>query len=758
MPEIGQMISHYRILEKIGVGGMGIVYKAEDTRLHRQVALKFLPEEVSKNRQLLMRFQREAQAASALNHPHISTIYDIDEADGQTFIAMELLEGQTLKQRIARNRFKTEELLDIAVQITDALDAAHARGIIHRDIKPANVFITQGGLVKILDFGLAKFLKMRQGSMDTTLSTAEKSLTIAGSTVGTIAYMSPEQARGEELDARSDLFSFGTILYEMATGRKPFAGSTSAVIFAGILHYNPASPMSLNPEVPDRLEQIINRVLEKDRALRYQSASDLRADLQRLKRDTESEQKAAQMVSEPSGTKSLAVLPFVNLSGDKEQEYFSDGLAEEIINALTKIPGLKVIARTSSFAFRGKEQDIIKIAEALRVSTILEGSIRKSGNRIRITAQLITATDGSHLWSERYDRQLTDVFAIQDEICQAIVNKLRVELGTGRPAVKRYTENVEAYSLYLKGRYHLYKYSEESLAKGKQCFEQALLLDDNYALAWYGLARFYYLMGHIGFMPPKTANAEASRATLRVMELDELLPEAHSMTAILRASEFSWRESEIEFRRAIELSPESSEVWHAFSYYYLVPTGRLDEAIEASRRALELDPLSPFLQFHLGLRYFSARQYDRAIEQLSNTLDLDPQYYWAHTVLGLCYILTGKLDEGIRSCKTADRCGGHIPVILGFLGWSYAMGGQINVAKKLLSELLDISLKGYIPPFSIALIYIGLGEIINALEWYEKAIDERDGMILGMYSYPTVDSIRSHPGLKNLLHKMNLKP
>jgi tetratricopeptide (TPR) repeat protein len=351
---------------------------------------------------------------------------------------------------------------------------------------------------------------------------------------------------------------------------------------------------------------------------------------------------------------------------------------------------------------------------------------------------------------------MTDVFAIQDEICQAIVNRLRVELGVDRPAVKRHTENLEAYSLYLKGRYHISKYTEDSMAKGKQCYEQALLLDDNYALAWYGLARFYHLMGHFGFMPPKTANAEASRATLRVLELDELLPEAHSMTAILRASEFSWKGSEIAFRRAIELSPESSDVWYTFSYYYLVPMGRLDEAIEASRKALELDPLSPLLQFHLGLRYFSARQYDRAIEQLSNALDLDPQYYWAHMMLGVSYIVTGKLNEGIRSCEAADRHGGHVPTTLGFLGWAYAMGGQINEAKKLLSELQDISLREYIPPSSIALLYVGLGEIKSALEWYEKAIDEREGMILGMHSYPTIDPIRCYPRYKDLLRKMNL--
>jgi serine/threonine protein kinase len=386
MPGIGQTISNYRILEKIGMGGMGVVYTAEDTRLHRQVALKFLPEEVSKNRQALMRFTREAQAASALNHPNICTIHDIDESGEQTFIVMELLEGRTLRERVAQGPIDTGELLDIAVQITDALEAAHAKGIIHRDLKPANIFITSRGQAKILDFGLAKFTEVQQASTDTTL-TAGESLTGTGSTVGTIAYMSPEQARGETLDTRSDLFSLGAVFYEMATGKQAFSGNTAAVIFEAILGKAPVSPISLNSEVPDRLEQIINKALEKERRLRYQSASDLLADLQRLKRDRDSGRVAAAV--ETARVPSLAVLPFANLSADKEQEYFSDGLAEEIINALAQISGLKVIARTSAFAFKGRNEDIRRIAEVLGVDNILEGSVRKSGNRLRITAQLI---------------------------------------------------------------------------------------------------------------------------------------------------------------------------------------------------------------------------------------------------------------------------------------------------------------------------------------------------------------------------------
>lgn len=758
---VGQTLSHYLILRKIGAGGMGVVYEAEDIKLGRHVALKFLPDELAREAQAVERFRREARSASALNHPNICTIHDIDEWNARPFIAMELLQGRALRESLG-TPFAMEKILDLSIQIAEGLAAAHAKGIIHRDIKPENLFITNDGGVKILDFGLAKCLQdVHKTEAD---AATQEVLTSPGIAVGTVAYMSPEQVLGKQLDARTDVFSFGAVLYEMASGKRAFQGATSGGVFAAVLHEAPPRIQHYRSKPGQELERIIAKAMEKDWEVRYQSALEIGADLKRLRRDFQSN-----TISTKAGTSttrgarkraisSIAVLPFENAGGDPSYEYLGDGLTESIIDELSEIPKMSVAARSTVFRYKGRQIDAKTAGSELNVGAVITGRVSRRGDTLTIAVELVDASTGLRLWGERYSRPNSDIFAIQDDIAVQVKQQLGSTLGRKAVASPRRsrTPKPAAYEAYLKGRYYWNKRTEGELRKGAQFFEEAIALDPTYAAAYGGLADFHIILGWYSYVPPGDAYPRARAAANKAIELDPDLAEPHvSLGFVSLLHDWNARESEDHFQKGIKLDPRyaTGHQWYAD---LLAALGRLDEAWKETQIAKDLDPLSVIINWNVGWILYFLRKYKEAIAQFRSALELDPNYLVTRMFLGQAYMQLQDFEKAKEEFQRALDLSGGAAFTLGLLGHCFALAGEKNEALRLLGRLHELSDSRYVSPDFFAWIHLGLGELAEAFQFLTAAFDRRSNWLAWLGAEPRYDSVRQDERFQELLRKVGL--
>lgn len=812
---VGRSLGHYEIIEMLGAGGMGEIYLARDTHLDRKVALKMLPSFFTQDTDHLRRFQQEARAASALNHPNILTVHEIGQVDSVNYIATEFVDGETLRDRIDHGPLKITEALDIATQVASALATAHEAGIIHRDIKPENIMLRRDGIVKVVDFGLAK-LSPRPvvvSETPTAINTAE------GIILGTAQYMSPEQARCLPVDARTDIWSLGCVVYEMLVGRAPFTGPTPSDVIVSILEREPPPLTRYADNVPAELEWLVKKALRKEREERYQTSKELLSDVRSFKHRFELDAEggvspartltavsiresgwraAAETIGQPvahptssaeylvrqikrhkrgamlvvaalavaaaaatyfyfwgddgATISSMAVLPFVNVSADPDTEYLSDGITESLINSLSQLPNLRMIAHSSAQRYKGRETDPQTVARELGVQAVLTGRIVRRGDGLSINAELVDTRNNRHIWGEQYNRQVSDVLVVQQEIVREIAEKLRGSL-TGeerRRVTRNYTENVEAYRLYSLGRYYWNKRTSDGFKKAIQNFEQAIAIDPDYALAYAGLGDSYILMGYFGALPMKEAMPKAKQAATRALEIDASIAEAHASLANIAAwYEWDTAASEREFRKAIAVNPNYPTAHHWYGLF-LAATRRFDEAVQELKTAQSLDPTSLIINSDLGYTYYLARRYDDAIEQLSRTLEMDGNFELAHYEAGLAYVEKGNYDQALAEFRNATSLDNK-PQALAMIGYTYARAGKRREAERTLAELETLARQRYIPPYGMAIINAALGDNDKALSFLEKDYELRSSNVFEIGVDPRMDSLRSDPRFRALL-------